>query len=249
MLLQALLLFLTAAISGVAVLIVRKPNPASFKFLLIFAGGYLFAIAFLHILPELFVLHANARMAGLYILVGFFLQLFLELFSKGVEHGHLYETTREEAHSHAVAPLTLMAALFIHAFSDGIILNDPSVHLHHHHGTNTLLIGILIHKVPESLALASILSELMHNRKKVAMYLLVFALAAPLGLLGSSYLSQQQWWPAQLSLALWGIVSGSLVHIATTIFFEANPDHQPNNHKLIASLIGAGFAVACEFLL
>lgn len=229
-------------------LIIRKPSPASFKLLLVFSGGYLFAIAFLHILPELFVLHSNARVAGLYVLIGFFLQLFLECFSKGVEHGHLYEADHEE-HQHTIAPLTLMVALSVHAFSDGIILNDPSVHLHHHHGANTLLIGILLHKVPESFALASILIKLIDNRRKVLMYLFMFALAAPLGLLGSSYISQQQWLPPQVSLALWGIVSGSLVHIATTIFFEANPGHQPNNHKFIASLAGAGFAVICEFLL
>lgn len=248
MLLQSALLLLSAALGSLAVFVIRKPSPTAFKRLLIFAGGYLFAITFLHILPELFVLHSNARMAGLYVLVGFFLQLFLELFSKGVEHGHLYETDQEE-HQHAIAPWTLMAALSVHAFSDGIILNDPSVHLHHHHGANTLLIGILLHKVPESFALASILTKLIKSSTKVLMYLFIFALAAPLGLLGSSYVSQQQWLPAQFSLALWGIVSGSLVHIATTIFFEASPSHQPNNPKFIASLAGATLGVICELWL
>ena len=248
MLIQSLLLFLSAALGSLAVFAIRRPSPIFFKRLLIFAGGYLFAITFLHILPELFMLHANARMAGLYVLVGFFLQLFLELFSKGIEHGHLYETDQEE-HQHAIVPWTLMAALSVHAFSDGIILNDPSVHLHHHHGANTLLIGILLHKVPESFALASILIKLINSRSKVLVYLFIFALAAPLGLLGSSYVSQQQWLPAQFSLALWGIVSGSLVHIATTIFFEANPSHHTNNHKFIAGLIGAVLGAVCELCL
>ena len=152
MLFQSLLLFLAASLGGIAVLVIRRPSSAFLKCLLIFAGGYLFAITFLHIFPELFVLHSNARLAGLYVLVGFFLQLVLERFSKGVEHGHLYDTDQRE-HQHVMSPLTLMAALFVHAFSDGIILNDPSVCLNHHHGTNTLLIGILLHKVPESFAL------------------------------------------------------------------------------------------------
>ena len=248
MLFQSLSLFLSAALGGMALLVIRKPSPVFFKLLLIFSGGYLFAIALLHIFPELFLLHSNTRVAGLYILVGFFLQLMLELFSNGVEHGHLYETGQQE-HQHTISPLTLMAALSIHAFSDGIILNDPSVHLHHHHGTNPLLIGILLHKIPESLALASVLSKLVSSKKKVLMYLLIFALVAPLGLLGSRYVSHQQWLPTHISLALWGIVSGSFLHIATTIFFEANPGHQPNTHKFLASLAGAGLAVICEFLL
>ena len=248
MLFQSFLLFLVASLGGASVLIIRRPSPASLKLFLILAGGYLFAITFLHILPELFVLHSNARLAGLYVLVGFFLQLVLERFSKGVEHGHLYDTDQGE-HQHTIAPLTLMAALFVHAFSDGIILNDPSVHLNHHHGANTLLIGILLHKVPESFALVSILTKLVNSRRKILIYLFIFALAAPLGLLGSSYVSQQQWFPTQVSLALWGIVSGSLVHISTTIFFEATPDHHPNNRRFIASLVGAGLAIICEFLL
>lgn len=248
MLFQSLLLFCAAALGGTAVFVIRKPSPTSFNLLLMFSGGYLFAIAFLHILPELFLLHSNARVAGLYVLMGFFLQLFLECFSKGVEHGHLYETDHEES-QRTIVPLTLLGAISVHAFSDGIILNDPSVHLHHHHGANTLLIGILLHKVPESFALASILIKLINSRRKVLVYLLIFAMAAPLGLLGSSYVGQQQWLPAQFSLALWGIVSGSLVHIATTIFFEANPGHQTNSYKFMASLTGAGLGVICELML
>ena len=41
MLVQSLLLFLSAALGGVAVLIIRKPNADTFKQLLVLAGGYL----------------------------------------------------------------------------------------------------------------------------------------------------------------------------------------------------------------
>jgi zinc transporter ZupT len=249
MLFQSLLLFLAASLGGIAVLIIRSPSPASLKLLLIFAGGYLFAITFLHILPDLFALHTDARLAGLYIIIGFFLQLLLEFFSKGVEHGHMYET-HQEKHQHSVTPLTLMVALFIHAFLDGVILSSPSsMHLHHNHSADGLLIGILLHKVPESFALASILSKLISRKRTIVICLLIFALASPLGLLGSSYCSQQQLLSGHISLALWGIVSGSFVHIATTILFEASPGHYPNAKKFLTSLLGAGFAVVCEFLL
>jgi zinc and cadmium transporter len=249
MLFQALLLFLAASLGGMAVLVIRRPSPVLLKLLLIFSGGYLFAITFLHVLPDLFALHTDPRLAGLYILIGFFLQLLLEFFSKGVEHGHMYETHQAE-HQHSIAPLTLMVALFIHAFLDGVILSSPSsMHLHHAHSTDGLLVGILLHKVPESFALASVLSKLISSKRTIVICLLIFALASPLGLLGSGYCSQQQLLSGHVSLALWGIVSGSFVHIATTILFEASPGHHPNIKKFLTSLSGAGFAAICEFLL
>ena len=248
MLLQTLLLFLAASLGGMAVLIIRRPSPAAFTLLLMFSGGYLFSITFLHLLPELFTLHANARLLGLYILIGFFLQLLLELFSKGAEHGHMHETHQEE-HQHLISPLTLMIAICVHAFLDGVILSSPTSHLHHDHGTNGLLIGVLLHKVPEAFALASILRKLINRKRTVIVCLLIFAVASPLGLWISNYYSQQQLLSGQGSLALWGIVSGSFVHITTTIFFEANPDHHLNIRKFMVSLAGAGLAFICEFLL
>ena len=246
---QSLLLFLSAALGGMAVLVIRKPSPASFKLLLIFAGGYLFSITMLHLLPDLFMLHDDARLVGFYILVGFFLQLFLELFSKGVEHGHMYDA-RTEGHEHNISVLTFMVALCIHAFLDGVILSSPtSAHAHHRHSANGLLIGVLLHKTPVAFALASILSTLIKNKKTIIAYLAIFSIASPLGLWVSSYCNQQQLLSGHGSLALWGIVSGSFVHIATTIFFEASPGHQPNTHKFMASLTGAGLAIVCEFLL
>jgi zinc and cadmium transporter len=247
---QAVLVFFAAALGGGALLIIRKPKPAFLKIFLIFSGGYLFAITFLHILPDLFALHTDARLAGLYILIGFFLQILLEFFSKGVEHGHAYET-QLEGNQRSISPLTLMIAFFLHAFLDGVILSSPSsMHGHHHgHGADGLLIGILLHKIPESFVLASILRKLISRKRTVIAYLLIFALASPLGLLGIGYFDHKQLLSGHGSLALWGIVSGSFVHIATTILAEASPCHQPNVRKFMASLLGAGLAVICEFLL
>lgn len=247
---QALLLFFAAALGGSSLLIIRNPRPAFLKLFLIFSGGYLFSITFLHILPDLFALHTDARLAGLYILIGFFLQLLLEFFSKGVEHGHGYEAQLEE-HQRGVSPLTLMAAFLLHAFLDGVILSSPSTaHGHHHgHGANGLLIGILLHKIPESFVLTSILSKITSRKRTMIVCLLIFALASPMGLLGVGYFDQQQLLSGHGSLALWGIVSGSFVHIASTILAEASPCHRPNVRNFIASLLGAGLAVICEFVL
>ena len=123
-----------------------------------------------------------------------------------MEHGHGYETQLRES-QHNISLLALMVAFFLHALLDGVILSNPSsMHGHHHgHGADGLLIGILLHKVPESFVLASILNRLVHQKRAIVMYLFIFALASPLGLLGSGYCDQQQWLSGNAALALWGV--------------------------------------------
>ncbi|XWN35340.1 MAG: ZIP family metal transporter [Roseivirga sp.] len=247
---QSLLLFLSAFLGGLVVLLVCPPGPNTFKFLLLFTGGYLFAITVLHILPDLFALHHSSQLVGLYILIGFFLQLLLELFSGGLEHGHLHDCS-SAASSHHLAPLTLLLAMCVHAFFDGVILSDitPAAHHHHHghsHGAEGLLLGILLHKIPVAFALASVLGKLVAHRSTAIIYLSIFALASPLGLWCSHYCAEQNWLSAHGFVALMAMASGGLLHIATTIFFESSPGHHVNIHKFMASLAGASLAVVLE---
>ena len=253
MLFQSSLLFLNALLAGMAVLVVRSPSQATFQRLLVLSGGYLFGITVLHLFPELFAMHTSSQRIGLYILLGFFLQLLLELLSKGVEHGHI---SPQADYTPQISPLALLLALCVHTFLDGVILSSSHAgHLHADHmhhcavGSNGLLIGILLHQIPIAFSLTSVLVKLISSKRTVIGYLLVFALASPLGLWVSHYFSQQSSWSTESWAALCGIGSGSLLHIATTIFFEASPGHQLNIHKFLASLTGAGLAVLFELLL
>lgn len=54
MALNFILLFLTALLAGLLVFVTPVFKEKYFKFLLVFAGSYLFSITILHILPELF---------------------------------------------------------------------------------------------------------------------------------------------------------------------------------------------------
>ena len=52
---------------------------------------------------------------GIYILAGFFIQLLLEFFSTGIEHGHAH------IHSHdKKIPFSVLAGLFIHSMLEGM---------------------------------------------------------------------------------------------------------------------------------
>ena len=65
-----------------------KNNSQMIKFSLAFSGGFLLAIIFEHLLPDIY--HDGAHDLGLYILFGFLVQLILEYFSGGIEHGHIH---------------------------------------------------------------------------------------------------------------------------------------------------------------
>ncbi len=203
---------------------------------LIFAGSYLFAITIIHIIPELFSISSNPSQIGLYVLIGFFLQQFLEYFSYGVEHGHVHS-------DHAVSlsgRVSIIIALMIHSLLEGTLLTHDSP-FHEKHESYSLLIGIILHKMPAAFALMAIMSGL----GKRAIYLLIlFSIASPMGLLLSDYVLVTE----ESLLVMFAIVCGSFLHISTTIFVEASPNHHFGLNKILISISGALLAILAEFV-
>ena len=84
--------------------------------ILTFVGAYILGILVLHLLPEVFT-DATHKHIGLWILSGFFLQLFLDQLSLGVEHGHIHN----HFHSGRMRFVgQVMLGLSLHAFIEGI---------------------------------------------------------------------------------------------------------------------------------
>ena len=244
----SILLFISALLGGLVVLVLPKPKPATFKFVLAFAGGYLFSVTILHVLPDLLSAHPSSMRIGVYVLAGFFLQLCLGFFSQGIEHGHMYEPG-QEGYARNLSPLALFTSLYIHAFLDGVILSSTTAaHWHHTHTTERLLVGIILHKASEAFALATVLKGFVQKKKLVTLYLLLFSLASPLGLWISRYCSQQLLLTQEGFVALAAIAGGNFLHISTTIFFESNPHHRISFPRLVATLAGAGLVVLLEYL-
>lgn len=205
-----------------------------FPLLLVFSGSYLFAMTITDILPSLFIRsQADSSAVGLYVLVGFFLQLFLEFFSGGIAHGHLKSQFHQKApNSNAWTMSVPFLALCLHALLDGVVLATPSVR----DQNSGLLFGITLHKVPVAFVLTVLLMRCKQSRWTTLAYVCCFALSSPLGCwLGDSLASLQHIWVA--------IASGSLLHVATTILFESNPDHRVNGCRLLVSLLGATLGV------
>ena len=248
MLQDIVILTLSALGGGLAVFLVKKINTTSFKLSLVFAGSYLFSITIIHLLPDVFSASDRPAQIGLFILIGFFLQIILAQFTSGVEHGHIHEPA-QDGHSHgSLSVTTLLVALCFHSFMEGTLLAHPADHVHDH-GSHALLIGIILHKMPAAFALMSVLRLKVHALTKELFLLLIFALASPLGLLFSVYFHDIALVDDNTFLLIYAVVCGNFLHISTTIFFESSPEHRFHFKRLIVSVVGALLAVMVEFLL
>ena len=228
-------LFLSVIISGITVLFLTISSK-NLKLILAFSGAFLFAISVLHLIPEIYA--SGNKSIGFYILIGFFLQILLEFFSEGIEHGHIH------IHKHAehAFPFTMMVGLSIHSFLEGMPLAENFIH-----GTTTfknpLLIGIILHNIPIAIALMSMLLQ-SHTKKSTAIFLLVFfASMTPLGTFFSNILGENILNMSIYIESIMGIVIGIFLHISTTILFESSENHRFNLFKFITIILGAIVAV------
>jgi zinc and cadmium transporter len=238
------MLFLASIIGGIAGLIVPNINKDKFNTILTFTGGYLLSIVIIHILPETFS-SAN-KYNSIYIILGFFIQLLLELSTKGLEHGHFHSKNVQTNLNF----ITLLLALLIHSLSDGSILANPctSAHNHIHHSNTPLLLGIIIHKVPVAFTLTIMMLSLNYKRRNILIILFIFALSSPIGLLGVEHLYNNAILNTEQAKSLSAVISGSFLYISTTIFFEHRPNHNLDIKKILASILGSALALATEYL-
>jgi zinc transporter ZupT len=258
MILKLVVLFFTPLLSGLAIYLVPKGNPMSFRLLLVFAGSYLFAITVIHILPELYQQSAGIEFIGLFVLAGFFLQQFLEYFTSGIEHGHLHTHNHEHDHHHGhahhtsyrktMSALVLLTALCIHAFLEGGMLAKP-VYMVPVYDLNAILLGIALHRAPAAFALMAVLTTQLHSKAKAIPYLVGFSLAAPVGLLISTQLANEEILSQSGLILLYALVCGNFLHISTTIVFESSPEHRFNARKMAIAVLGALCAVAVQYIL
>jgi len=252
---KLIVLFFTPLLAGLMVFMVPSAKGNSFKMFLVFAGSFLFSITVTHILPELYRQHSGVELIGVFVLAGFFLQQLLEYFTSGIEHGHIHthehdhDHTHHHAHAdHTVSAIVLLVALCVHAFLEGSMLAQPAT-AGFGHNMNGVLIGIALHRAPAAFALMTVLASQLHSRKKAIPHLLVFSLAAPVGLVISTYFVESNVLSDTGLIYLYALVSGNFLHISTTIVFESSPEHRFNAKKLAVAIAGALVAVGAEYLI
>lgn len=233
---EYLILFTSVFFAGLSFLLFKKNNARFLRLALSFTGAFLFAISVLHLIPEVY--GHGEKGIGLYILIGFFIQIVLEFFSEGIEHGHIHV---HKMHSQTF-PVAVMGGLCIHSFLEGMPLTEKF--LNKDADSHTLLIGIILHHLPVAFALMSMLVESGIKIRNAVLWLLVFALMAPMGGITSELLSQGVLKDAGSFFdKAMAVVIGIFLHISTTILFESGSDHRFNRYKLFTIICGAGLAL------
>ncbi|RXJ51404.1 ZIP family metal transporter [Gelidibacter gilvus] len=219
---QYLLPFLAVVIGVFLVLIFKNKKSNYTKFLLSFSGAFLLALTLFDLLPEVYQ-HLDAKQTGLFIMLGILLQILLEFFSKGAEHGHVHVHEQEDGF-----PWVLFISLCIHSFLEGF-----PIHQH-----NDMVYGVLIHKIPIAALITTYLFESKFTTKQIVGFLVIFAIMTPMGTLVSNTVP----FVGEYLFFINAIVIGIFFHISTVILFESNENHRFNLTKLI--LIALGILVA-----
>lgn len=245
---DSIILFFSGFIGGILFIIFPAFRSRRFDFILMFSGSYLFAITILHILPEVYSQNSEPFKIGGWILGGFLLQMILGSISSGIEHGHTHDQGNIHLHGVSSAPLFLLIGLGIHSFLEGTIVAHPvKTAIHYHSGG--ILLGIVLHKFPAAIALMTVF---FHQKQKVTLaiiYLIIFCLASPMGLILTSYVGKSDLLSIRAMTLLYALVSGSFLQISTTIFFESSPHHQLGSKRLLWIFLGAFTAMAIELFL
>ena len=241
MIAELALLFFLPFLFGLAALYSTRKIKKSMGVILAFSGAYLFGITIAHLLPEVYSMHLH--LIPLWILSGFILQLFLDFLSRGVEHGHIH--AGEKYHTHQV--FSIMVGLSLHALLEGIPLGSSPSHLmslEAHAFHTSLLISIALHKIPAAFALMMILHSCGLPVHKAVIFLFFFAIMSPLSYILTHLALDQHLFSKETITPVLALVSGSFMHISTTILFESDPSgHQLQRKRLIAILTGLFFAV------
>ncbi|MGM5470364.1 ZIP family metal transporter [Flavobacteriaceae bacterium LMO-SS05] len=212
-----------AVLFGVLLVTLLRKNKSTYSRLLLpFSGSFLLALTLFDLLPEVYG-HLEAKQTGLFIMCGILMQIILEFFSKGAEHGHVH------IHVHGTAfPWALFLSLCIHSVMEGFSI----------HQQNDMVYGILVHKVPIAMVLTTFLLHSKYSKMQVVFFLSIFAAMTPLG----TYISNNLAVVSGYVNIINAFVIGVFFHISTVILFESSEGHKFNLSKLVAIILGAGMA-------
>jgi zinc transporter ZupT len=244
-----LILLFSVAFGGGVVSFLNATNKNQYiKLALAFSGGFLLAVIFQHLLPELYGAHEGHTHAhtdvlptfqvGVFILLGFLVQLVLEYFSGGIEHGHVH------VHKGQAMPWALFISLSVHSIIEGIPLGNMlqiGVDQTAVPYNASFFWGIVFHQIPVAIALMTLLLATKLKRRDAWLVLMAFGFMTPLGVfLGLGITTEQLGLNVQLILA---VVVGMFLHISTTIIFETTENHKFNLLKLLSIILGVSLAL------
>ncbi len=142
-----------------------------------FAAGAILGAVFLHLFPG--AVSVVGKDAFFWGLVGFFIFYILEnmvVIHSGAEKFYL---EHDEHHHLSSSALVASIGIGLHSLIDGLVIG-VGFDINRHIGS-IATIGVILHELPEGMAIFSVLLESSISRNKAIFYSVVVALATPLG--------------------------------------------------------------------
>jgi zinc transporter ZupT len=209
-------------LSFLFVVITKPQKNESFKLLLAFSGAFLLALTIFEMLPDVYS-NIDPKSIGVFIMLGILFQIFLEFFSKGAEHGHVHISKESRSF-----PWLLFVSLCIHSLLEGLPIGT----------NNTIIYGILIHKIPIAIILSIFLLGSNIKSFHAGLFMVLFSIMTPLG----TYLAHTIELLSTYGIYLNALVIGVFLHISTVILFESSEGHKFNLRKLLVIIFGITIA-------
>ena len=223
-----LLPFLSIIIGACFVLWVKPNNKNRIKLLLAFSGAFLMGMTVFTLIPEVYHSiieeshsHIQIKNIGIWIIIGILLQIILEFFSHGAEHGHFHSPAKG---LRTQFPWGLFISLSIHSILEGFPLHEH----------NNMVYGIFIHHLPIAMVLTIFFLDSGIGTKKTFIFLFLFSLMTPFGAFLVNYVPEFVKYHTQMS----AIVIGIFLHISSVILFETSENHKFNYQKLGVIILG-----------
>ena len=256
MLLTTVIFLAATLLGGWAFVLLGQRGLDNLSVILSFGGAFIIGMCFLHLVPESF--NASA-FAGVWVLAGFLVQGLLEYLSNGIEHGHFHAHEHDEHCNSGFQrnhlPWVALASLALHAALESMPVMDHSHHVNHEghvHGPLALdmidwglVVGLVLHKVPVAMVLMAMMIE-QHVPKRTAWIVLIaFGLSPLVGMLAFKGLFHNLPHDIAVVFPAWmqALVVGILLHIGTTVLFEAGDGHAFNRKKFVATCVGVGVSL------
>lgn len=215
--------------------LLRELSQRALALLLSFSAGVLLGAVFFHMLPESGKVLDES--VGLPVLAGFLLIFVMERFV----FVHACEEHGCDIHQMGI-PAFL--GISLHSLLDGIALGAglllPRL-------GPVVLLAVIIHKMPDSISISSILLVAGWDRRKVGMLNLLFSLTTPIGAL-LAYLFFRVLSPGNIAIVI-GLSAGTFLAIATAdILPQVHRIEQRNPMTLLFLALGLAISWSGTFL-
>jgi zinc transporter ZupT len=197
----------------------------------IFTAALLLCITVINFLPEVFEHVANKSYAGIVILLGLLVQLGLERFSNGLEHGHVHNAGRIKFY-------VSYTALLLHSFVEGSPLLISAT-------GNSLLVGLIVHNIPVTIILMQLIKNLHYSTAINLGLISLLGLSTVGGALLAQYITQYTQLLFDVHYVL-AFVCGLFLHIGTSLLFEFNRGKEQLFLKLLLVALALGLCLLIQ---